>query len=904
MRTVLSERIRQGAPLVGRLRKTKEMMKTPRSKTALRYVGFWCFLMAWLAVGPVQAALITKAATGTSLDSAGSWSGSIPGSADTAVWNASSLGAGLTLNSGYYWNGITVTGAVSDIGISGYGALGLGAGGIDMSVSAVNFSLADSVLLTTNQIWNVNAGKSLNVSGVVSGSYNITKNGGGALTLSANNTMVGVTTVNAGTLVINGQVHYNEGWHHLPALTVNSGGTVVVANGDADNFLGQCNFEGSNNIINGGVLQFHTANGVGEAIERAFSIGNLGATFQVVNPGATLQFSYFSDAMQFSVPPGANITLSGAGTGLMAKSITGYGGLIKDGPGSWALNATNTYMGPTIVSNGTIIINASLWNSAVTVNNGATFAGLGVIPQGITLLPGAQARLTNGAIGLWTGPLILNSNLVHVALGYQMPPGTYPLATYQNGGSTGAFNPIPVIDSGTLSNNCSAIIKTGRGSVNLVVLPPPAPKLAVISVNNGINPTAGLPFNIVLQAQDTNGNALTVAANTPVALTLTSGYGTLGGNLAATIPAGSSSVTIIGVTYSLDEPGIIVTASNPGGVWLPGDSAPFTVNLGPAALITVLSGTNCSGLPGLPLPNPIVVRVTDAGGNPAAGVGVLFTLTTVPTGTVGQTLTITNITTDIYGTASTALTPGNKRGAYVVTASLPGSGLNPATITATAANTKWVQAWSDEFNYNGLPDSNKWSYELGFVRNGESEYYTSNRPQNVCVTNGSLVITARKEQYIPAGQFYPAAGYTSASLITLGKENFTYGRMEMRAWEPQPVGGAWTAFWMQGTNFPVIGWPICGEIDISEWVNWNTNPHGNAFWGYNGGSVGEGKIDYSSITYDNFHIYAAEWYADHIDYFYDNTNYYTMYLNDANVGTSNAFRMPQYILANFALGGA
>ncbi len=32
--------------------------------------------------------------------------------------------------------------------------------------------------------------------------------------------------------------------------------------------------------------------------------------------------------------------------------------------------------------------------------------------------------------------------------------------------------------------------------------------------------------------------------------------------------------------------------------------------------------------------------------------------------------------------------------------------------------------WSDEFDYTGLPDSTKWTYEEGYVRNNEMQYYT------------------------------------------------------------------------------------------------------------------------------------------------------------------------------------
>ena len=35
--------------------------------------------------------------------------------------------------------------------------------------------------------------------------------------------------------------------------------------------------------------------------------------------------------------------------------------------------------------------------------------------------------------------------------------------------------------------------------------------------------------------------------------------------------------------------------------------------------------------------------------------------------------------------------------------------------------------WHDEFDYEGQPDSSKWDYEVGFIRNGEKQYYTRAR---------------------------------------------------------------------------------------------------------------------------------------------------------------------------------
>ena len=55
----------------------------------------------------------------------------------------------------------------------------------------------------------------------------------------------------------------------------------------------------------------------------------------------------------------------------------------------------------------------------------------------------------------------------------------------------------------------------------------------------------------------------------------------------------------------------------------------------------------------------------------------------------------------------------------------------------------WKLVWSDEFDTDGAPDPKKWGYEVGFVRNGELQYYTQDRRENARVEKGSLVIEAR-----------------------------------------------------------------------------------------------------------------------------------------------------------------
>ena len=69
--------------------------------------------------------------------------------------------------------------------------------------------------------------------------------------------------------------------------------------------------------------------------------------------------------------------------------------------------------------------------------------------------------------------------------------------------------------------------------------------------------------------------------------------------------------------------------------------------------------------------------------------------------------------------------------------------------------------WSDEFNYNGLPDSSKWNYEVrgnGWVNHGK-EFYTKADTNSAIVKNGVLSIIARKEKH-------GNNDYTSARLLT------------------------------------------------------------------------------------------------------------------------------------------
>jgi beta-glucanase (GH16 family) len=215
-----------------------------------------------------------------------------------------------------------------------------------------------------------------------------------------------------------------------------------------------------------------------------------------------------------------------------------------------------------------------------------------------------------------------------------------------------------------------------------------------------------------------------------------------------------------------------------------------------------------------------------------------------------------------------------------------------------AAN--WKLVWSDEFNYQGLPDTNKWGYEEGFVRNHESQYYTRARLENARVENGNLVIECRKEHFTPTN--HAPVEYTSASLVTQTKENWRYGRIEVRAKLPHG-SGVWPAIWTLGTNISQVHWPACGEIDIMEFIGKDPNGiHGTLHYAVAGHHASDGSRLETNQPSADFHDYAVEWTPERIDFYFDTTKYHTVLINKADQGAYNPFRAPHYLILNLALG--
>jgi beta-glucanase (GH16 family) len=226
-----------------------------------------------------------------------------------------------------------------------------------------------------------------------------------------------------------------------------------------------------------------------------------------------------------------------------------------------------------------------------------------------------------------------------------------------------------------------------------------------------------------------------------------------------------------------------------------------------------------------------------------------------------------------------------------------GSSAAAPSPTATAGPAGWTLVFSDEFDAAGALDPAKWGYEIGYIRNDEKQYYTS-RPENVRAEGGSLVIEARKEAH-------QGFGYTSASINTRGHFELLYGRVEVRA--KLPTGnGTWPAIWMLGTNIGPVGWPACGEIDIMENVGFDPlRIHASVHTAAYNHTIGTHKTATLTVAnpWEDFHVYAMEWYADRIDVFLDGQKYFTFF-NEGTGSRAWPFDKPQFLLVNLAIGGA
>lgn len=246
----------------------------------------------------------------------------------------------------------------------------------------------------------------------------------------------------------------------------------------------------------------------------------------------------------------------------------------------------------------------------------------------------------------------------------------------------------------------------------------------------------------------------------------------------------------------------------------------------------------------------------------------------------------------------------------------------------------WELAWADEFEGDRL-DPAKWTPEVSCWGGGndERQCYTD-RPENIAVEGGLLLLKARKERF--SGPARPPEiaerpnprliqQYTSGKVRTRGLHAWRYGRIEVRAKVP-PGQGTWPAVWMMPADDVYGRWPLSGEIDILEAVNIGAKCK------VCDGDKGENRtisalhfgdlapknrfIDSRTalpdlaLPSDDFHVFSVEWGEGLIRFLVDDRVHLTVTADQWDTGSPLAkgnpaapFDQPFYVMANLAVGG-
>ncbi|MEN2284362.1 glycoside hydrolase family 16 protein [Algoriphagus sp. SE2] len=214
-----------------------------------------------------------------------------------------------------------------------------------------------------------------------------------------------------------------------------------------------------------------------------------------------------------------------------------------------------------------------------------------------------------------------------------------------------------------------------------------------------------------------------------------------------------------------------------------------------------------------------------------------------------------------------------------------------------AQKTKLI--WADEFEKDGLPNPKNWSYDIGDHGwgNQELQYYSEAKLENARVKDGILIIEAKTDSNYPKG-------YTSARLVSKGKASWKYGYIEVKA--KLPTGrGTWPAIWMLPEENKFGGWPSNGEIDIMEHVGFDPGKvHGTVHTEAFNHKIGTQKGGFIMVPEFNteFHIYAIDWTKEKIDFYIDNSLYFTF---DKSKDDYKEWPFDQafHVILNIAVGG-
>ncbi len=361
----------------------------------------------------------------------------------------------------------------------------LQANGAVESVSGSN-SWAGAVTLATGTVINVDAGDTLNLLGAISGPGALTKIDTGTLYFSGGsaNTYAGVTTVNAGTLVLaksfgNASMTNN--------LVIGDGSGGVNADVVRIEVIAQLPNTVAVTVNSSGLLE----------ITEDENFGSLAGSGNVV----------INTIPAYRLAPGFDNTST-----VFSGVISGPGRFDKEGTGTMTLSGNNTYTGTTRVDGGKLVVDGSQPQSHVTIGATGILGGTGTVGNinntaGGVVSPGSSPGILTCSNVVFSG---VSSDFTVELAGLFAGSGYDQLnvrGTNTLGGSTlnvtagfGLSNAPAIGDQFTLLNNdgAEAITGTFAGLANNAAL-------LVDSLTFRINYDGGSGNDVVLTLTNASG---------------------------------------------------------------------------------------------------------------------------------------------------------------------------------------------------------------------------------------------------------------------------------------------------------------------------------------------------------------------------------------------------------------
>jgi len=644
-------------------------------------------------------------------------------------------GNNVTMGSGAATIDVNVFGSTTNTSNSiTLGNLSLGTGQLNVTGgNSYTLRFSGTTTLTSNTIFNATTG-GLSLVGVVGesgGSYSITKDGSGALTLSGNNAYSGITLIKAGTININ--------------TSVNALGT-----GTSDILLGDTTGSASATL--------NISNGTSYTLARNITVqaGNTGTATLGGSTGISNTDTYSGIVTLGSGVTGHGLTIAQlGGNGYNTTSVTGKiqdpagligtAGVLTIAGSNVVLSGTNTYTGGTVLNTGNLKISntQALGLGYFTINGGSLSQTVGALTgiTGQTWAGDFNISATSGSINLGTSAVTLTgSRFIVLDNGTATVGGVISGAgfglTLKGTQYTGNFilNGLNTYSGGTTVAGTSASFTVQSGSATGL-------GTGQTRLTNSTNSKVGLSADTTIESLTSGISELSFGAGTggtngTQALVFSGGGGT-GAAGTATISGGivtAVTITDYGQGYT-SAPTISITNGGTNTASTAFGSSSFALgtktltlagtNASPATYAGIISGTggslikNGSGTQILTGANSYTGSTTVSGG----------VLNISGAGTIAGTSGVTVSGGDFSYNSSTALSKtialnsgtvsgtGNLSGAITVTGGLltnigtagassvtlnAGGGINPANTGVAGTFTSNSLTWNSDNSTSGL----------------------------------------------------------------------------------------------------------------------------------------------------------------------------------------------------------